>query len=350
MSDPRVDAGAAFEFARAALTEAGYSPEDAELQAEALLDASLRGVDTHGIPALLPEYVRLVAGYDPGAEPELVSDAVGTAVVDGRGVLGVRAARFAVEHATARAGEHGLAAAAVRNVGYLGAMAFTIRPVAEAGLIALAATNGSAYVVPVGGLDPLHGTNPIAAAIPCEPHPIAIDTRTNEMSMAAYWEALRDGTQLPPGSLVLPDGRETTDPADMEVAGLLPMGGGRGYALGLLVDVLTASLSGAPIGRDVARDSEDEGQLSAFFLVLDPARFDPSFGASIARLAEQVHDTRPAHPSEPVQLPGEREAAELRRRTREGIPVDPGMWARMTERLRELGISAEPPVIGVGPP
>jgi LDH2 family malate/lactate/ureidoglycolate dehydrogenase len=341
--DPRLDPRAAVEFARAVLAEAGYSAADAELQAEALLDASLRGVDTHGIPALVPEYVRLVAGYDPGAEPVLAGDAGATAVVDARAVLGVRAARFAIEHATKRAGEHGLAAVAVRNVGYLGALGFTIRPVADAGLIALAATNGSAYVVPAGGLDPLHGTNPIAAAIPCEPHPIGIDTRTNQMRMAAYWEALREGTPLPPGSLVLPDGRETTDPADMHLAGLLPMGGGRGYALGLLVDVLTSALAGAPIGRDVARDSEPEGRLSAFFLVLDPARFDPTFGAAIARLAEQVHETRPADPSEPVRLPGELEAAELRRRRRDGIPVDPGMWAGMEARLRELGISVAPP-------
>jgi LDH2 family malate/lactate/ureidoglycolate dehydrogenase len=340
---------AARSYAERALSEAGFGAEDVVACADLLVTSSLRGVDSHGVASLLPmfvEHARAGVGGE-GTAPAVVSDQGAAIAVAGGGAAGPRTARFAVELASQRARQLGLGVAVAREIGYFGALWWCVAPAAEEGLIAIAACNAMAFVAPHGGREALHGTNPIAFAFPDDPDPVVVDMRTNTLRMADVWRSASTGEPLPDDAVRLEDGTPITDFEELERAGWegavsLPAAGVKGYGLALAIDFLTAGLAGMPIGRDLAWENE-QTQLAAFFLVLDPAAFGPPerFAAAVARLREQVHATTPVDPGSPVRLPGERGAAEHRRRLAEGIPVDLALWERMERRLTELGV--EPP-------
>jgi L-2-hydroxycarboxylate dehydrogenase (NAD+) len=282
-----------------------------------------------------------------GSEPIVVTDDGAAIVVAGGGASGPRTARFAVDLAAERARRLGVGVAVAREIGYFGALWWCVAPAAEAGLIAVAACNAMAFVVPHGGREALHGTNPIAFGFPGDPDPIVVDMRTNTLRMADVWRSAATGDPLPEDAVRLEDGTAITDFAELERAGWegavsLPAAGVKGYGLALAIDFLTAGLAGMPIGRELAWENE-RTELAAFFLVLDPAAFGPPerFAGAVARLGEQVHATTPVDPGSPVRLPGERSVDEHRRRLVEGIPVDLVLWERMERRLSELGV--EPP-------
>lgn len=318
-----------------------------------MVQSSLRGIDSHGIVALLPIYVaqaRVGVGR-PEATPAVTRANGAVAVVRGAGASGPRTARVAIEEAAALARANGVGAVVAAEVGYLGALWWIVEPVARDGLLAIAACNAMAFVAPHGGSEALHGTNPIAAAIPARPGPIVVDMRTNAFSMAEYWAAVAAEKPLPEGLLMATDGTPVTDPVALEREGWetavsLPLAGARGYGLAVLVDCLTAALAGMPIGRDVGYEDERDG-LALFTLVIDPASFGPSerFIDSVTRLATQAHEIVPTDPARPVRLPGERAAREHRARLDRGIPVEPHLWEALQQRLADLEIDVQPPTL-----
>jgi LDH2 family malate/lactate/ureidoglycolate dehydrogenase len=344
-----LSADAARAYAERVLAEAGFGAEDVEACADLLVASSLRGVDSHGVVSLLPmlvEHAHAGVGRE-GTRPLVVSDEGAAIVVAGGGSSGPRTARLAVELASERARQLGVGIAVAREIGYFGALWWCVAPAADAGLIAVAACNAMAFVAPHGGREALHGTNPIAFAFPGDPDHVVIDMRTNTLRMADVWRSASTGEALPDDAVRLEDGTPITDFAELERAGWegavsLPAAGAKGYGLALAIDFLTAGLAGTPIGRELAWENE-QTELAAFFLVLDPAAFGPRerFASAVARLREQAHATTPADPGSPVRLPGERGAEEHRRRLSEGIPVDLALWERMERRLSDLGV--EPP-------
>jgi LDH2 family malate/lactate/ureidoglycolate dehydrogenase len=333
-------------YCAAVLAAAGWRPDDAALGAGALVETALRGIDSHGPLALLPGY----AGDRPrGAAPRVAHADGAVAVVDGADALGLRAGALAAALAVQGAREHGVGAVAARRLGYLGALWWFVEPGARDGCIVLAACTSQACVVPHGGVQPLHGTNPIAVAVPATPEPIVVDMRTSALRMADYWAAVRAGGPLPGGALVASDGAPVRDVAAADDAAHLPLAGAKGYALALVVDVLAAALAGGPIGRELDAGCERD-DVSAFFLALDPARFGApdAFADAVSRLVRQVRETAPADPAQPVRLPGERAFAERRRRLRDGIPVDPVLRERMEAALAAQGIQVPFPDAAAG--
>jgi LDH2 family malate/lactate/ureidoglycolate dehydrogenase len=326
-------------LAQQTLSVAGWDDEDATLITEVLVETSLRGIDSHGVVALLPFYASLAPASAGGAEPTVVHEAGAVAVVDGHGGLGLRTAREAIALARERAGQSGVGVVAARGVGYLGSLWWCVEPPARKGAVALVCCTGQACVAPHGGRESLHGTNPLAVAVPNKPNPIVVDMRTNALRMADYREKLRTGTSLPEGALIDGAGRPVTDPHLVDAAVYLPLAGAKGYALALVVDVLAAALSGAPIGRELDASNEQAG-VGAFFLILEPAFFGSleCFHAAVRCLSDQARATEPLDPANPVRLPGERSQSERRRRLADGIPVHRADWERMRTDLTELGI------------
>jgi LDH2 family malate/lactate/ureidoglycolate dehydrogenase len=336
-------------FARDSLLEAGWSVPDAELIAGALLESSLRGIDSHGVIALLAHYARAARDAADAPAATVVHDAGAATVLDGHGGLGLRTARRAVELAVGAARRHGVGAVAARNVGYLGALWWSVEPGARDGAVTLAMCTSEACVAPHGGREALHGTNPIAAAVPREPDPIVIDMRTNAFRMADYWASVASGAPLPAGGLIDTGGRPLISVARMDEAIYLPLAGAKGYALALLVDVLASGLAAGPVGREL--DGSGSG-VTAFFLALDPDAFGGTvaFADTVRRLADQVAATAPVDPAEPVRLPGERALAERERRLADGVPVNPQLFELLDEELTELGIGVPRPRLegGIG--
>lgn len=327
------------------LTTWGYSPEDAGYLAETLVDANLRGIDSHGVIRLAAYRARIDAGLtSPTAQPVL--SGTGAALrVDANGAAGQIAARAAAHAARDAARGHGIAAVAIHGSTHFGAAGFYARWLAEQGLVAVVTSNSEPVVVPFGGRRPLFGTNPFAFAAPTSTAPVSLDMATSTSAMGKVMVAQAEGRSVPADWGVDADGLPTTDPN--AITALLPAGGPKGYALGYLVEVLSGVLTGAAITHGIGNMYSDFSRpqdVGHFMIAIDVTRFLPmdDFLARMDALAAEAHDVAPAPGFEAVLVPGEPEERTSSARGEAGIPLAEATLAE----LRALGTDAGIPFPG----
>ena len=313
---------------------------------EALIEADLRGIASHGI-RLLPLYLDLKAGERivPEVEPEVVFDTPTTTVFDARMGMGHYASMVATERVIDRAQSHGMAAAVVRCNNHNGAIShFAIRA-ARSDLIGLAATSCAPRVTPYGGKTGVHGTNPIAYAVPVgQADPLVFDFSTGYSGAKLKAEADRLG-YLPEGYVLSAAGQPSTDPEDLFNGLILPVAGPIGYGLGLLVDALCGGLADSPIGQQVPPVTVRTGPYHGTFFVmaLAPAAFGGSeaFAHRLEALVEQIDACEPLDSDQPVRWPGQRGWELRRQRLADGIPIDDADWERLLADLKDRDVSPQ---------
>jgi LDH2 family malate/lactate/ureidoglycolate dehydrogenase len=293
-------------------------------------------VDSHGV-IRLPIYAQRIAGglVDPLAAP-LVDSTGGIVRVDARGAPGQLAAREACRALVAAGRAHGVATATIRGSAHFGAAGYYARALAEAGFIAMVVSNSEPIVVPYGGREALLGTNPLAFAAPTGGEPFSLDMATSATAMGKVMVALTRGETIPADWGVDAAGQPTTDPST--VTALLPLGGPKGFALGMLVEILGGVLSGAAIATELGnqyRDMDRPQNIGHWMLALDVAAFLPpaEFAERMGSLAAMVRASNPADPSRPILLPGEPEQLIMASRRRDGIPLT----AQTVSELADLG-------------
>jgi ureidoglycolate dehydrogenase (NAD+) len=325
----------------AALSGVGLPPDEVNVCRDAVLFASLRGLDSHGIVSILPGICRAVTTgrIDPGAEIQRI----GPRVLKGNGaagpVIGARTMRLAMEQAVAQ----GIGAAVAFNCNHFGAASYYAALALEQGMIGVCACNAGPNVAPYGGTQALHGTNPLAYAFPGgdEP-PIILDIATSIGAFGQVAKARRRGQSLPEGWALDEAGNPTTDPAATKT--LMPFGGHKGYGIGVLVDLLTGALAASTVGTEVRQgdnDREHAGQ-SFFMLAIDPEQFGggAAFRERADALTRQAHSIRPAAGQTQVYLPGEIEHREQERRRAAGIPLYEEDWNALVRGLEGAGLPA----------
>lgn len=276
MSDlPRLSLAEAESLAAAALRAAGANPEMAALTAEALVAAEAEGQGGHGLSRVAMYVGFLKEGRADGtALPHVKAERGGTALIDAGNGLAYPALRLAETEAARRAREHGVAFVAVTGSNHAGAMALPVRRLARQGLIALAFTN-SPYAMPVpGGRRPLLGTNPVAAAFPRrEAAPMVVDLALSEVARGKIMVAAKEGRSIPEGWALDSDGRPTTDPKAALDGAMLAMGGAKGAALALVVEILCVALGGAAFAFEADSffaPSSNAPRLGHAILAIDP--------------------------------------------------------------------------------
>lgn len=344
-----VAAEALEQWTASVLEAAGVRPHHARDTAAVLAYADLAGIDSHGV-ARLPAYVEAVRTgvLRTDAEPVLAVGSGAVALVDGQDLLGHPVSRFALATAIERAHCHGVGWVNVRSSSHHGPAGAYVHEAARQGLVALAATNTGPVVSPAGAARAFLGTNPLALGVPVagEP-PFVLDMSTSAVSGGKFEIALRAGTDVPLGWGLDPQGRPTTDPTEVYPGkgALLPLGSDaersahKGFGLALLVELLTAVLSGGPAGPDVGnltfRAAAAAPRVSHWFLVLDPAHLGEEDGipARAASLLGRLRAMEPVDPGLPVRTPGQRAAEEAARRRAHGIPLD----GETVAALRALG-------------
>ena len=316
----------------------------AEVAGNVLVEANLRGIDSHGI-GVLPYYLEkaFAAQIVPQAEPVLVRESVVTAVFDGRQSIGHYSSLSAMDVAVARARASGLGAAVVRNSTHNGAISHYTIQAARSGMIGLAATACAPHVTPHGGTRGLHGTNPISYAFPRQAaDPVVFDFSTGHSSGKVKEYAEREGT-IPLGRMLDANGIPTTDPSKLKDGWLLPVGGHLGYGLGLLVDGLAACLSDSPVGRQIplVQDTSSPYHGSFFAMALAPQAFagENEFEARISDLVAQIESHPPLDPDDPVRWPGARGWKLRRQRMSQGIPMSESQWQKLIDELTAYGVS-----------
>jgi LDH2 family malate/lactate/ureidoglycolate dehydrogenase len=323
------------------LRAAGSEADIAAQVAESLVASNLRGVDSHGFMRV-PDYLDAVrrGRIDPAARPRTVRDEGAVVVVDGNRAFGQVAARVAALAAVEKARRHGIGAAVLSGSLHVGRVGEFVELAAGQGHVAVAFCNGGpagGLVAPYGGRARALGTNPIAFAVPGgERPPIVADFSTAIAAEGKIRLFKTAGRELPEGWIVDSNGAPSVDPADLYDGGaILPMAGHKGFAIGLLVEVLGGVLAGA----GCASRGDDAGN-GLVIVVIDAERFLPGveFGAEVDRVIEAVEATQPAEGFAGVVVPGSPELDELARRRADGVPFSSATWRSFAEAAASVGV------------
>lgn len=307
-------------LARRLLSASGVPEARAERTAEILVLAEAWGIASHGLMRL-PHYLERLAAGGCRADAELtrVSDAGAVLVYDGAAGLGHWQLWEAAEIARDRCASTGIAAVAVHDSSHCGALGSYVYPALEAGLATVVFSNGPAAMPPWGGREPVLSTSPLAAGLPSTPRPVVIDLATSAVARGRIAYHAQQGLPLGEGWAFDADGTPTTDPHAALRGMLAPLGGGKGYALAMLVEGLTAGLVGPALSADVpdmfdrADDARPQG-IAHLVVTLRPDAFGPGAEDRLSALTGRVDAaggrtpgasrTRPAdvHDDTPVDL------------------------------------------------
>ena len=235
------------------LTAHGVPESDARLVAESLVTADMWGHPSHGM-LRLPWYVARIQSGTMRAvtEIETVSSLAAVSVLDGRDGIGQVVTHRAVTAAGNAANTYGVGVVAVRNSNHFGTAAYWTRILAEWGCIGILTTNGSPAMAPWGGVEKLVGANPWSIAAPGGSHgTVVLDIANIGVARGKVYAARERGQRLPEGWAIDASGLPTTDPQAAIDGLILPMAGHKGYAISVMMDVLSGVLTGSSFGSDV---------------------------------------------------------------------------------------------------
>jgi LDH2 family malate/lactate/ureidoglycolate dehydrogenase len=315
------------EFAAAVLVAVGVPDADADLVADSLVTADLWGHQSHGVMRLSWYVDRIRAGVMQAVTtPETVSDTGALVVVDGHDGVGQVLTAFAAREAARRAREHGVGVVAVRNSNHFGTAAYFTRMAARDGCVAILTTNASPAMAPWGGRRKTVGTNPWSIAAPAGRHDVMVmDIANTAVARGKVYLARQRGEPIPSGWAIDADGAPTTDPAAAIAGVILPMAGHKGYAISLMMDVLSGVLTGSAFGAAVSGpyQSERRSGCGHLFVALDVAAFgDPDgFTRRMEQLVAEVGSGPLAQGFDEVFYPGELEDRAAREHLEKGLSL-----------------------------
>ncbi|HEU5018915.1 MAG TPA: Ldh family oxidoreductase [Pseudolabrys sp.] len=313
------------QFAAAAYERAGLAESDARLCADTLVQADLWGHPSHGVMRLSWYVARLRAGVcDPKAIPEVVVDGGAIAVLDGHDAMGQVIAARAAELAVSRAKEHGIGAVGVRRSNHFGTALYFTLMAARQNCVAFLSTNASPAMAPWGGRSKIVGTNPWSWAAPAGRYaPMALDMANTAVARGKIYVARQKGACIPEGWAMSAEGLPTTDPGEAIAGLILPMGQHKGYAIAVLMDMLSGVLTGSAFGSKVHGPYQAEHKSGAghFMVAIDVAAFQPvaEFNAKMERLIAELKSAPRAPGHDEISYPGEMESRSDARQRCEGL-------------------------------
>lgn len=313
------------------LTLADTEPDIARRVADNLVEASLKGHDSHGV-TLLPRYIRAIHAGDlrPNARLETVSDSGAVVAFEGGHGFGQWLGEQAMAAGIDRARQYGVAVVGLANSHHLGRIGAWAEQVARAGLVSIHFANVAApcAVLPFGGRSPRLGTNPFCVGVPLEDNPpVILDFATSMIAGNKARVAWNEGRKIPEGCAVDVHGQPTTDPAVLMTeprGALLPFGGHKGAGLSLICSLLGAALTG---GETESRQIPPRAGIinNMLSIVFDPAL--TGAGKQYARqLQAQVAWMQSDQQGRDVQIPGEPERRSYTQRLQDGIWIDEVSW------------------------
>jgi uncharacterized oxidoreductase len=345
---PRHSPKSLTDFACALLLAGGAIPREAQRVAEALVDANLRGFESHGVMRI-PSYIdRLADGSVlPGAQLKILKESPTHLAADGQWGFGQVLAQELTQRLCAKAKSHGHAIGTLNSAGHIGRLGEYCEMAAREGLVSLIMVNthGSGRrVAPPGGKSPRLGTNPLALGAPHQDTPLILDFSTSVTAEGKVRVKRISGEKCPDGWLLDSEGRPTNDPNSLygtPPGSILPMGGVqayKGFGLALLVDIFAGAISGANCARE--KPVTQIGN-AVFMMVLDPAFFGGAdhFREEVELLIETIRATPRIDGVAKITLPGDPERENLHRLSREGIEIDDENWEALTAVANKLGVA-----------
>lgn len=334
-------------FAADLFRAAGVPDDEADIIAASLVEANLRGHDSHGVVRVW-DYLRQMERGELKAGVELDVFSANSAIlaVDAGLGFGQVQMRRVIERLSPKAREMGVACGTVMNCGHVGRLGEWMEMVAADGLAGLISVNDNGVlqcVAPPGGTAPRISTNPIAVGVPTDGEPLVLDISTSTVANGKIKVAYLAGEECPPGWLIDHEGQPTTDPRVRfkdPRGSILPMGGDAGYkgfGLGMLFDILVGGLSGGfcPPAPPDARATNN-----VLLVLWAPRRFTgyDHLRKQAESLIAHVRNS-PLQPGvQEIRLPGDRGNAVKADRLQTGIPLDAGTWKGLRQAAEKLGV------------
>lgn len=331
---------------RAIFRAAGSSAREAGLVADHLVEANLRGHDSHGV-GMVPAYIRNIRDghLKPNQDLAVALDSGAILVCDAGQGAGQAMAHDAMALGIARATGGGSCIVALRNSHHVGRIGHWAEQCAAAGLVSLhfVSVVSEPAVAPFGGTAARLGTNPFAVGLPrAGGPPIVVDFATSRWAVGKVRVAANTGALVPPDTLLDADGRPTVDPAALFGAppgALLTFGEHKGWGLALACELLAGALTGAGVQAGRPGNGAILNSMLSVLVAPDGLGAAASFAANLEAVAAWVQSERRDGASA-VQLPGEPERATRARRLRDGVPIDPATWEQVGEAGESVGLPA----------
>ena len=304
----------------------GVPKKDAVLVADILIEANLRGHDSHGV-IRIPNWIK---GLDCGAlksvcEPLIVREKGATALIHGDYGLGPVVAKKATDLVLQRAKNFGVGVVSVRKASHIGILQYYSQWLAEKGVIGIVVTNTEPGVAPFGSRQPILGTNPITISVPSAGTPYLVDMSTSVAARGKIVNALERGESIPEGWAIDKEGNPTTNPTDALEGALLPAGGPKGSALAIMIDFLAGGLAGGSVGKKVSGTMNTDQEITKgdMFLAIDPGSIGSKrrFVGCVEELASEIHHSQPLPGAETVLMPGEFERIQKKKNLKNGIAI-----------------------------
>ena len=341
----RHPADAVRRLAAAIAVAAGVAGPDAAILADALVDADLHGVSTHGVSRLNIYVQRMRKGLiNPRAELSVTSRRPSALTVDAGNGLGQVQAIKTLELLVPMAKQNGVAAATIRNSQHFGALSYYCNKAAAQDMLLFATTNCEPAVPPEGASQAYFGTNPIACSFPTgKGYPIKIDLATSVVARGNIIAAQKAGKPIPAGWALSPEGEPTTDANQALLGAVLAMAGHKGYALALMVEVLSGVLSGAAIGPAVGsmyKNLDRKQDVGHFFCLLDIAAFMEveEFKRRLDTTVDEIKASRKRTGVAEILVPGERSHRTSEYNIAHGIPIEPATIKELRSLCQESGV------------
>jgi LDH2 family malate/lactate/ureidoglycolate dehydrogenase len=339
----RIDSGKLQNVAVDILMACGESRENAEMVAECMIRADLRGITTHGTYLLTPIYKRYLAKQlSLPTKISVIKSGFAASVIDGGDGLGAVAGKKAVELTLESAKKYGIGTTLIRQTNNIGSLACYTEMAAKQGTIAFMCCNAAPAMAPWGGAEPYIGTNPIAFAIYTGQELVfSADMASSLVARGKIRKALRDGKSIPADWAIDEDGNFTTDPAAALKGCLLPIGGPKGAAIALMVDIVSGLLSGSSYAKKLKSFHEPEGStgVGAFMVIINIENFMPlkKFEKLIQDYISSAKALKKAKGSNEIFLPGEIEQNREKQYRISGIELDINTINALKELLMKTG-------------
>jgi LDH2 family malate/lactate/ureidoglycolate dehydrogenase len=321
--------------------QAAGTPSDiAQCVADSLVDASLKGVDSHGIMRVTKYVNEILSGYmKPAARPVIVKETPSIAILQGGAGFGIYALGQAMQIAIRKAKANGTAAVGVTEVTHTGRLGQFVEKAVEDNVIAFVMGGGAyripGWVTPYGGAKRLMAPNPWAIGLPGGSFgPVVVDISTSATAEGKLQVYRAKHEQLPPGWILDKNGKPSTNVEDFYNGGfILPFGGHKGYGLSVVAEMLCDALLGMPLPKD----------MNWFIFAIDIAVFRAvqEFQQAAEAFLSEVKASPPAEGFQEVMIPGEVERHSAQNREITGIPIPDETLQKIQETARQVGIDVK---------
>lgn len=311
------------------------SDEDSSIVADVTVDADLKGFTSHGI-GRFPQYIRgLKAGtIDTDREITIEKETVSMALINGNHKFGHVVTYKAMEIAIEKASKTGVGVVGIHNSNHFGVAGYYSDMAIMQDMVGIVIANTEPAVAPIGGKEPIIGTNPIAIGIPSNKNYVSVDMATSASARGKLLEAMRKGEKIPENVALDFEGNPTIDPEAALKGSILPFGAHKGYALSFMIEILAGPLVRAAFGKQVTGTANPEEKCTKGDLVI---ALDPSKFSDIELFKEEVDEfIDEVKGSGNVFIPGDMEVRNIRNHKENGIYIDEKLLSQIKEISEDI--------------